>query len=192
MRNKGGPQIVRLGPIELKNVKLPIGIYKIIPSWQGVGVSEALVGRNRVAVLPFPKISPDQADEYFADALTEDHLDEVEGQRAEHDLYRTSLMQYKNQAMSIPEIGREVNAGTILEGSVRKAGNRLRLSIQMIDAVEDKHVWAENYAIEIRDIFAVQSVKLVLEPALTATEKQTLNQDLPTWFVVLFDIKITG
>ncbi len=85
-----------------------------------------------------------------------------------------------------------MNAGTILEGCVRKAGDRLRLSIQMIDAVEDKHVWAENYDIEIRDIFAVQSVKLVLEPALTATEKQTFNQNLPTWFVVLVDIKITG
>ncbi len=86
MRNKGGPQIVRLGPIELKNVKLPIEIYKIIPSWQGVGVSEVRVGRNRVAVLPFAKISPDQADEYFAEGRTEDHLNDVEGQRTERDL----------------------------------------------------------------------------------------------------------
>ena len=90
-------------------------------------------------------------------------------------------MQYKDKPKPMSEIGRELNAGTILEGSVRKSGNRLRVSIQMIDAAEDKHLWAETYDREIKDIFAVQSdiagrVAESLKVELLTPEKKEITQ----------------
>jgi len=169
--------LVRVGPVELKNVKSPMEIYKVVPL--GERLAER-IGR-RVAVLPFANFSPESGDEYFADGLTEEMIGTLSKIRELNVISRTSVMQYKGKPKPIPEISRELNAGTILEGSVRKSGNRARVSVQMIDATEDRHVWAENYDRDLQDIFAVQSdiagkVAEALKLQLLSDEKKEIGQ----------------
>ena len=115
------------------------------------------VGRHRVAVLPFASISPDPNDEYFADGLTEELISTISKISELSVIARTSVMQYKKTPKPIKEVSKELQAGTILEGSARLAGSKLRVTVQMIDADQDRHLWAESYDRELRDIFAIQS-----------------------------------
>jgi len=107
--------------------------------------------------LPLKNISPDPKDEYFADGLTEEFISTISKLHELSVISSTSVMQYKTKSKPLVEVGRELNAGTILEGSVRKAGNRVRITVQMIDAKHDKHLWAESYDRELHDVFAIQS-----------------------------------
>ncbi len=182
IENKFELSLVSLGERTLKNVSRPIEVYKVQMPWEQRTQSPAL-DSFRIAVLPFANISPDPADEYFADGLTEELIGTMSKIRELSVISRTSVMQYKGRSKPIPEIGGELNAGTILEGSVRKAGNRVRVSIQMIDATEDKHLWAENYDREIQDIFSVQSdiasrVADALKVELLAGERKGIGKAL--------------
>ena len=112
---------------------------------------------HRVAVLPFANFSPDAKDEYFADGITEEIISTVSGIRGLSVISRTSVMGYKGTTKKVREIGRELDVGSILEGSFRKAGNRIRITTQLIDVAGDKHLWAQNYDRELDDVFAVQS-----------------------------------
>jgi len=156
IRNKAELQIDKIGDVELKNVELPMPVYRIgLPD----GNSPVSRGapRERLAVLPFVNISPDPNDEYFADGLTEElisKLSEVKGLKI---IARTSVMNYKKKEKSVSQIGRELEAGSIIEGSVRKAGNRIRVTVQLIDSRTEEHLWASNYDKELDDIFAIQS-----------------------------------
>ncbi len=132
-------------------------------------------------MLPLQNISSDPKDEYFADGLTEELISTMSKVHELSVISRTSAMQYKTKSTPIPEIGRELKAGTILEGSVRKAGNRVRISIQMIDAMHDKHLWAESYDRELQDIFAIQSdiaerVAEALRIQLLSAEKKDIER----------------
>jgi TolB-like protein/Tfp pilus assembly protein PilF len=110
-----------------------------------------------VAVLPLQNLSPDPNDEYFADGMTEELISTISKISELSVISRTSVMEYKKKGKKAAEIARELNVGTLLEGSVRKAANRVRISVQLIDAESDRHVWAENYDRNLEDIFAVQS-----------------------------------
>jgi len=177
-------RFARMGPTELKNVRAPVEIYKVLPpSEAGEQVSSSDL-RLRVAVLPFDNFSPERGDEYFADGLTEEMIGTLSKIRGLSVISRTSVMQYKGKPKPIPDISRELNAGTILEGSVRKLANRARVSIQMIDATEDKHLWAENYDRDLQDIFAVQSdiatkVAEALKVELLAGDRNAISR-VPT------------
>ena len=111
----------------------------------------------RIAVLPFANFSPDPNDEYFADGITEEVISTLSKIQGFAVISRTSVMQYKKTPKSIKAVSRELEAGMILEGSVRKAGNRLRVTVQIIDAAKDRHMWAESYDRDYQDIFAIQS-----------------------------------
>ena len=184
IQNKFELKMASLGVKPLKNVSMPIEVYRMVMPWYSEkAVQLAHFDKKRMAVLPFANISPDPADEYFADGLTEELIGTISKMRELSVISRTSVMQYKGRSKPIPEIGRELNAGTILEGSVRKAGNRVRVSIQMIDANEDKHLWAENYDREIQDIFSVQSdiasrVADALKVKLLAGERKGIGKVL--------------
>jgi len=178
VQGKVEASLAKKGLIELKNVKAPMEIYKVAPL-KGERLAENI--ERRVAVLPFANFSPESGDEYFADGLTEEMIGTLSKIRELNVISRTSVMQYKGRPKPIPEISRELNAGTILEGSVRKSGNRARVSIQMIDATEDRHVWAENYDRDLQDIFAVQSdiagkVAEALKLQLLSEEKVEISQ----------------
>ena len=181
VQNKIDARVAKMGPVELKNVKVPMEIYKVLPQQKPMGAQPSGDLRKRVAVLPFDNFSPDSGDDYFADGLTEELIGTLSKIRELSVISRTSVMQYKGKPKQMSEIGRELNAGTILEGSVRKAGNRARVSIQMIDSTQDRHVWTETYDRDLQDIFAVQSdiagkVAEALKLELLAGEKQVISE----------------
>ena len=156
IRNKTELQIVKMGEVELKNVELPMAVYSVSLTDSGSTPSKS-EPRQRLAVLPFVNISPDPNDEYFADGLTEElitKLSEVKGLKV---IARTSVMNYKKKEKSVSQIGRELEVGSIIEGSVRKAGNRIRVTVQLVDPRTEEHLWASNYDKELGDIFAIQS-----------------------------------
>ena len=131
--------------------------------------------------MPLKNISPDPKDEYFADGLTEEFISTISKVHELSVISSTSVMQYKTKPKPVVEIGRELNAGTILEGSVRKAGNRVRITVQMIDAMHDKHLWAESYDRELQDVFAIQSdiasrVADALKVELLAGERKVIGK----------------
>ena len=110
----------------------------------------------RVAVLPLANLSPDPQDEYFADGMTEEmiaQLSKIDGLQI---IARTSIMQYKNTHKGIAQIGRELQVGTVLEGSVRKSDSRLRIAMQLINVNGEDHLWSDEYDRELKDAFAIQ------------------------------------
>ena len=122
-----------------------------------------------VAVLPFANLSADPENEFFADGITEDviaHLAKIKSIKV---ISRTSVMQFKKRDKSLREIGEALNASSLVEGSVRRAGNRVRIVAQLIDAASDDHIWAETYDRDLTDIFAIQSdVAIQIANALRA------------------------
>jgi len=157
IRNKTEFQFDRLGEIELKNVELPLGVYRIVMPGAQAATTTNSAPRERLAVLPFVNISPDPNDEYFADGLTEELISKLSEIRSLKVIARTSVMNYKRKEKNVSEIGRELGVGTIIEGSVRKAGNKIRVTVQLIDARTEEHIWASKYDKELDDIFAIQS-----------------------------------
>ncbi len=127
------------------------------PKVESQGETQVVFDKHRVAVLPLSNMSPDPNDEYFADGMTEELISAISKLPGLGVISRTSVMQYKKQTKSVRDIGRDLGAGTLLEGSVRKAGNRVRITVQLIDANTDNHLWAENYDRDLDDVFAIQS-----------------------------------
>jgi TolB-like protein/Flp pilus assembly protein TadD len=155
-----------MGKPALKNIQTPIEVYRVVLTPGGPGpAAGAVVATARtatadaksIAVLPLVNLSPDPENEYFSDGLTEDILAQLSKIRRLKVISRTSVMPYKKTAKNLREIGRELGVATILEGSVRRAGNKVRISVQLIDAGSDEHLWAETYDRELADIFAIQS-----------------------------------
>ena len=135
-----------------------------------------------IAVLPFTNMSGDPQDEYFSDGMTEDILTQLSKIAGIKVISRTSVMRYKGTTKTIRDIGNELHAGVILEGSVRRAGDQVRITAQLIDANTDEHVWAENYDKEFKQIFAIQSdvaqrVAAALKIQLMGDEKQSVEKE---------------
>jgi len=158
VRNKIELRLSSLGPKPLKNVAEPVEVYKLTMPWEGQEHGQfTQLNAKRIAVLPFVSMSPDPNDEYFADGMTEELISTISKIGQLEVVSRTSVMQFKKNPKPIREVSRELDVGTVLEGSVRKAGEKLRVTVQMIDTSKDKHVWAESYDRELRDVFAIQS-----------------------------------
>jgi adenylate cyclase len=135
----------------------------------------------RVAVLPLQNMSPDPGDEYLADGMTEELIDRLAQVKSLKIIARTSVMSYKKKEKKASEIARELEVGTLVEGSVRKAGNRVRVTVQLISADTEEHVWSSHYDKNLDDIFAVQSeiaerVAVELKTQLLDSEKRTLEK----------------
>lgn len=141
--------------------------------------------KHRIAVLPLVNISPSPADEYFADGMTEELISAVSRIRDIRTISRTSVMKYKGTTKSVDEIARELNVGTVLEGSVRKAGNKLRINMQLIDVQSDEPLCSESFDRDLEDVFAIQSdiancVAETLQIHLLAREKQRIEKRATT------------
>jgi TolB-like protein/class 3 adenylate cyclase/Tfp pilus assembly protein PilF len=137
--------------------------------------------KHRLAVLPFANISADPEDEYFSDGMTEELISKLSRLRDLKVIARTSVMQYKQTGKSIADIGRELRVGTILEGSVRKAGERLRITAQLVDVESQGHLWSQDYDRTLDDVFAIQSavaesVADALELTLGPGEKRQIEE----------------
>lgn len=149
-----------------------------------------------IAVLPFKNFSEGKEDAYFSDGIMEDiltHLSRIGGLRV---ISRTTMMRYRESTKSLQEIGNELNVGAVLEGSVRRAGERVRIVGQLIDARTDEHLWAETYDRELKDIFAIQSdvarrIAASLEVVLSPRENDKLGR-APTGNVEAYALYLRG
>jgi TolB-like protein/Tfp pilus assembly protein PilF len=150
-----------MGRFKLKNVARPIEIYAVIGEGLKVPESGDLAGKadnveKSIAVLPFVNMSADPENEYFSDGISEElinALTKVEGLRVTS---RTSSFAFKGTRDDVRQIGRNLNVGTVLEGSVRKAGNQLRIAAQLINTADGYHIWSEVYNRKFEDIFSIQ------------------------------------
>jgi TolB-like protein/class 3 adenylate cyclase/Tfp pilus assembly protein PilF len=181
VRNKLAVPLQKLDAKTLKNVKLPIDVYRLVMPWESEVEEHADLDAKRVAVLPLRNLSPDPNDEYFADGMTEELITAVSSVTELAVIARTSVMQYKGSPKRIAEIARELNTGTLIEGSVRKAGNKVRITVQLIDGSNEAHIWAQNYDKPLDDIFAIQSevaakVADTLKLRLVESKKERLER----------------
>jgi len=160
IQNKIASPLVRLPPTALKNIRSPVSVYKVVQPWDAqrpeIRPGERPSGR-RLAVLPLANISPDPRDEYFADGLTEELISVLSHVRDLSVIARTSVAPYKLAPKSVAQVGAELGVDSVLEGSVRKAGNRIRITLQLVDVSTQGHIWSSNYNRELDDVFAIQA-----------------------------------
>jgi adenylate cyclase len=157
VRNKIPNQLDKLPPTPLKGLKVSVDLYRVVLPWESPRPDPEKAGPPRIAVLPLANISPDPKDEYFADGLTEELIGALSKLRDLQVIARTSVGRYKFQSKSVSQIGSELGVSWVLEGSVRKAGNRLRITLQLVNASTEAPVWADTYDRELDDVFAIQT-----------------------------------
>jgi len=171
----------RLEPRALKNVRFPIDVYKVTMPWERNTGDLQPLDKHRVAVMPLVNMISDPSEAYFADGMTEEIISAISKVRELDVISRTSVTQYRSTTKKVAEIGRDLNVGTLLEGSVRKAGNRVRIAVQLIDTNSDRHIWAENYDRTLEDVFSIQSeiaqsVASMLRVALLDNDRKRLEK----------------
>lgn len=182
-----------LGEHGVKNIARPVRVYRV--QQPAESPSEAADDRVRmptalpedrpsVAVLPFTNMSGDPEQEYFVDGIVEDIITGLSRIRWLHVIARNSTFVYKDRAVDVRQVGRDLRVRYVLEGSLRKAGNRVRLTAQLIEAASGRHVWAERYDRALDDIFAVQdeitlSVVGAIEPSLRQAEIERARRKRP-------------
>jgi len=198
VQNKLELTFVGLGTKPLKNVSVPMEVFKMVMPWerQASTAKAAPIPPSRIAILPFANFSPDPNDEYFADGMTEEIISTVSGISGLSVISRTSVMGYKGTAKNVKEIGKELEVGSVLEGSFRKAGNRIRVTTQLIDVAGDRHLWAQNYDRELDDVFAVQSdvakqVADALRIRILSDEKERIERK-PTENTTAYTLYLKG
>ncbi len=161
VRNRIDASFKDMGEQEVKHVSQPVSVYAITQSDRKVfdqitPPTPALTDKPSIAVLPFNNMSGDPEQEYFSDGITEDIITELSRFRSLFVIARNSSFAFKGQAIDITEIGKKLGVQFVVEGSVRKAGDRIRITAQLIEANTGNHLWAERYDRNLDDIFAVQ------------------------------------
>ena len=178
-----------IGPQAMKNISEPVHTYMVrlerdqmdaMPS----ASQDAVLARPAVAVLPFNNLSGDPGQEYFTDGLTEDIITALAAWQFFPVIARNSTFVYKGKAVDVKQIARELGARYVLEGSIRKGGNRLRITAQLIDAATGLHIWAERYDRELEDIFSLQDeiaqrIAATMEPELERAEYRRIVSGKP-------------
>jgi adenylate cyclase len=172
-----------IGEQRLKNIARPVRAYHVrLDSIELATVTApALPEKPSIAVLPFQNMSGDPEQEYFADGMTEDLITDLSKVSGLFVIARNSTFTYKGKAVDVKQIGRELGVRHVLEGSVRKAGNRVRITAQLVDAGSGGHVWAERFDRELTDIFSTQDevaekIAGALAVTLTRGEEQRLRE----------------
>lgn len=153
-------------------------------------------GRRSIAVLPFVNMSGDKENEYFSDGISEEILNLLVKLPKLRVASRTSSFVFKGKDMSIPQVAGDLGVETVLEGSIRRAGDRVRITAQLIDADSDSHLWSETYDREMKDVFAIQddiaqSIANALEMTLTPKERRSI-QNVATSNVGAYDYYLRG
>ena len=172
VRDKLKDNFVDLGEQALKNIARPVRVYRLDPTAKDMSEASqpipAPADRPSIAVLPFQNMSGDPEQDYFCDGLVEDIITTLSKLAGLRVVARNSTFVYKGRSVDIREAAKQLGVRYVLEGSVRKSGNRIRITAQLIDAKDGTHLWAERYDRAIDDIFAIQDeITLVL-----ATEMQ--------------------
>ncbi|MGE0422376.1 MAG: adenylate/guanylate cyclase domain-containing protein [Reyranellaceae bacterium] len=182
-----------MGDLRLKNIERPIPTYRATwdaADWPAMGVeaslpptpavpaepSLTLPDKPSIAVLPFTNMSGDPEQEYFTDGITEDIITELSRFRSLFVIARNSSFSYKGKSPDVRQVGRELGVRYVLEGSIRRAGGRIRITAQLIEAGTGSHIWAERYDRALEDVFEVQeevtrAIVSALAPEIEATEQ---------------------
>lgn len=190
-----------LGEKQLKGFEEPVKVYSVTTKSVADTFLTAsfhsedkhsleLPKKPSIAVLPFNNMSNESEQEFFADGISEDIITELSKFRTFFVIARNSSFAFKNEKLTIRDVGIKLGVRYVVEGSVRRAGNRVRITAQLIDAIEDKHIWAERYDRDLEDIFAVQdevteAIVTAIEPQLATTERQRARrkptENLDAW-----------
>jgi TolB-like protein/class 3 adenylate cyclase len=191
-----------MGEQQVKNIARPIRVHRVLlstqpsPSKPATGESTkpslALPDKPSIAVLPFQNMSGDPEQEYFADGMVEEIITALSRIRWLFVIARNSSFTYKGQSVDVKQVGRELGVRYVLEGSVRKAGGRVRITAQLIDALTGTHLWADRFDGSLEDIFELQdkvavSVAGVIEPTLQAAEIRR-SSERPTSDLTAYDL----
>ncbi len=181
VRNKIPDKLERLPPTALKGVQIPMDLYRVVLPWTVREQPSTTSGPVRLAVLPFVNISPDPKDEFFADGLTDELITVLSQLHELRVIARTSVTPYKFTSKGIAQIGAELCVNALLEGSVRKSGDELRITVQLIDVVTQEHAWASSYDRKLDKVFVLQTeiakqVAEALKVKLRPTEQNRLAQ----------------
>ena len=189
-----------LGEQDLKNVAEPIRVYRIAVDNSSISASFPtanslqLPDKPSIAVLPFTNMSGDQEQEYLSDGISEDIITALSKISKLFIVARNSTFTYKGRAVDIKQVGREQGVRYVLEGSVRRSGDQLRITAQLIDATTRDHVWAQRYDRVVQDVFALQDeitreVTSALQVELTEGEQARLwasgTHNLEAWEIVI-------
>jgi adenylate cyclase len=195
-----------MGPQQLKNIARPVKVYRVdgrtlsgaAPQVASVPDRSSLPAPDgpSIAVLPFTNMSGDPEQEFFADGLTEDILTALSRFREFLVISRNSTFVYKGKAVNVQEVANTLNVQYVVEGSVRKSGNRVRITVQLIEARKDRHVWAERYDRDLEDIFAIQdevtsSIVATLPGRVEAATYQAIVRK-PTESMAAYELVLTA
>ena len=169
-----------MGEVQVKNIVRPVHAYRALFDERRIAPVQpalSLPDKPSIAVLAFTNMSGDIEQEYFADGIAEDIITALSKSRSLFVIARNSSFTYKGKQVALKEISRELGVRYVLEGSVRKAGSRVRVTAQLIEATTSGHLWAERYDRDLTDIFAVQdeittSVSTAIQPALERSERE--------------------
>jgi adenylate cyclase len=193
---------VELADPQMKNIAQPVRAYRVVGKKAGTESPPlALPDKPSIAVLPFQNMSGEPEQEYFADGMVEDITTALSKIRWFFVIARNSSFTYKGRNVDVKQVGREFGVRYVLEGSVRRGGNRLRITAQLVDAANGNHVWAERYDREIADLFAVQDeiterVVAAIEPELYAAEnirsQRKPPENLDAWECVIRALTCIG
>jgi TolB-like protein len=158
VRGKTAATLEELGERRLHNIAQPVRVYAVRPSSGAAARQPAgtLPEKPTVAVLPFDNMSGDPEQEYFSNGITEDIISQLSRFRSLFVIARNSSFAFKGRAIDLREVGRRLGASYIVEGSVRKSGQRVRITAQLIDAASGNHLWSERYDRDLADIFTIQ------------------------------------
>jgi len=176
-----------MGEQHLKNIARPVRVYRVrlTDSISRAEPALTLPDKPSIAVLPFQNLSGDPGQEYFADGIAEEITTALARLRGFFVIARGSAFTYKGRAVGVTQIGRELGVRYVLEGSVRKAGERVRIGVQLADAGTGREIWVERYERALADLFALQdevaaSVVTAVEPQLYAAESARVQQTPPS------------
>ena len=188
VRDRIDAEFVDAGSQNLKNIARPVRVYRISPGSAAVAAglkpTLALPDKPSIAVLPFTNMSGDPEQAYFADGVVEDIITGLSRIKWLFVIARNSSFVYRDKAVDVKQVGRELGVRYVLEGSVRKAGNRIRVTGQLIEAETGTHLWAERYDRSLEDIFVLQdeitlSVIGAIEPSLRKAEIERVKRKRP-------------
>jgi TolB-like protein/class 3 adenylate cyclase/Flp pilus assembly protein TadD len=185
-----------LGDQQVKNIVRPVRVYSVGRQVSGTELDEKeivvpaplglpLPEKPSIAILPFQNLSGDPEQEYFADGIVEDVITALSRNRAFFVISRNTTFTYKGPAVDVAKVARELGVRYVLEGSVRRAGNRVRITAQLIDAATGRHLWADRYDRELADVFALQdeisrTITGELAPGIIAAEMQQARRKDPS------------
>ncbi len=157
VHNKTDVRFAALGRRELAGGMSAVDLYRVV--WPGEASKPSAPDgeRTRIAVLPFHNISPDPNDTYLTDGMTEELIYTLSKEPRLRVVAHTSVMRFRDRRATVSEIGRDLRVGTVIEGSIRKAGNRLRITAQMVDTTTQEPVWSQSYDRDLTDLFGIQS-----------------------------------